>query len=152
MAVEFTLLAPMLIVGLLFSGILGVRAYHWINVEQILAAGVEAAARDPGQEQVLTRMQAAAQAKGYVLSTTVPIPDDELFLFVARNCSCPETLDVAQANCAVLCPSQRPVIIRYTFFGTRPMLFERVMQQSLASLGISTGMGMLMQRKQVLVR
>lgn len=153
-AVEFSLLLPLLVVGLVFLGMLAAAIQRRIDIEQILRAGAEAAVKDPGQTEVQLRMNTVATAKGYALwtGTTTPIPHDQLFLQVSRNCSCPSTLNIISPNCSVQCSDNRPQIVRYTFGATYYSSFDYQFWEILNRLFVASHTNNIFFNKQVLVR
>jgi pilus assembly protein CpaE len=152
-AVEFALLVPLLALGLIFTGFMAERLQRWINQEQILRAGAEAAVRDEGMNAVLARMKAAAVAKGYaVWHGGAPIPLDHIWFNVARNCACAETLGLTSPDCRTPCPTGRPQIVRYSLASNFRTSFNYDFMLTLARLRLYTPGGESIQTKMVLVR
>lgn len=153
-AIEFSLLAPILAIALLFLGLAAVRVQRYLDVEQVVSTGIAAAVRDPGQAEVLARLNAAALAKGYTLWTgnSQSIPPDQLFLAAIRQCACPETLQTEQF-CTTICMNGRPPVVRYTLSATYGRsAFDTNLAGALARLGRGAGIPDVIIEKQVLIR
>jgi hypothetical protein len=155
-AVEFAVLLPMLVIGFLFLGVTAVRAQRQLDVEQIVRAGVEPAIRDPGQQEVQARLNAAAMEKGYTLWTgpVGPAPQvapDQLFLSAVRNCACPGV--EMERDCRTICPNGRPTIVRYLLRATYgASVFDERLGRMLARMNLNLGFPVLMVQRQVIVR
>jgi Flp pilus assembly pilin Flp len=113
-AVEFALLSPLLVIGLLYTGLYAVQVHRRLEIEQIVRAGAEIAVRDPGNQEVFQRMAEAALAKGY--SVWSPWSDEprqvgDLSLVANRTCFCPGV--EGALDCRTICAGGRPTAVRY---------------------------------------
>jgi hypothetical protein len=151
--VEFVLIAPLLAIGFLILGFMAVGVQRYMDVEQVLRAGARAAALDSGQAGVFDAMRIAAQAKGIVVwEGGLPVPDDRLALWAARNCACPENLSVTQSDCRPVCSNGRPPVVRYAMSAFFPARFDSRFQRGLTRLGVPLPSNWPTLTKQVVVR
>lgn len=103
-AIEFALIAPILVFGALSAADLGFAVNEAFKVDQALRSGAEAALTDPGESEVRAVLVAAETAGDAVVWT------------VDRVCACPESRD-APVDCSTTCADDRPTSIFYEVGG-----------------------------------
>lgn len=135
-AIEFAFLAPLAAAGMLLLGLIGIQLEHYIKMDQILRAGAAFAIVDPGDSMVTQRMREIARLKGYDAVETEPgsVPG-VLHVQGVRTCLCPSDLE-NMADCSMICPNQRPAIVRYRLVTTYREPISVQIQRSLARLGV----------------
>lgn len=111
-AVEFALLGPMLIFGLLAMVDLGLALTERMTIGHILRAGAQGATQDAGIASIDNVLRATA-AKNMTVAKAGTIGDDTtLGLDVRRICSCAAQPTVAVA-CSTTCAGETPTQIFY---------------------------------------
>lgn len=108
-AVEFALIAPILIAAVLTMSDLGFAIHERSEIDQALRNGAQHAISDPGEAKV-----AAVLA---LVDPTGAGRDSTVFT-VDRFCSCKETPDT-QTLCSTTCAGDMPTSIFYSLTGTR---------------------------------
>ena len=151
-AVEFSLMLPMLALALVFVGFLATKYQRSIAIEQILHAGAEAAVKDPGPGEVMARLQAAAAIKGFQIHTGSGIPYDKLWLNVGRSCSCPDNWEWATSTCGQMCTGERPQVVKYQLNATYRSSFDYRFWEILNNFGVATHSNEIRSQKLVLSR
>lgn len=111
-AVEFALLGPMLIFGLLAMVDLGLALTERMTIGHILRAGAQGALEDIGIARVDDVMRATAAANMAVATVGGKGDDTTLALDVRRICSCAAQPSVAVA-CSTTCAGLSPTQIFY---------------------------------------
>ena len=92
-AIEFALLAPVLIFAAAATLDLGLAAYERMTMDRLLRGGAQAAMADPGEAQVQDVIEASAEDDF--------APGQEFTLMVDRYCVCPDdTLIVCTSTCS----------------------------------------------------
>lgn len=117
-AVEFALVAPILVLGVLSTADLGFEISARMEVDQGLRAGAEAAIDDPGEAAVTAAVVAAETGAGGAAETTWA---------VTRFCACAEARET-ELSCYSTCANNTPTSIYYRLSGQRstsPMLLTR---------------------------
>ena len=109
-AVEFALVAPFLVIGVLSTADLGFEISSRMEIDQGLRAGAEAAIDDPGEAAVLAALSAAETGAGGAATTTWT---------ATRFCACAEVRETA-VSCFSLCADDAPTSIYYRLSGDRP--------------------------------
>ncbi len=108
-AVEFALIAPILIAAVLTMSDLGFAIHERSEIDQALRNGAQHAISDPGESAV-------ASVLGLVDPTGA---GRDLTVFVVeRFCACNETPDT-QTLCSTTCAGDTPTSIFYSLTGTR---------------------------------
>lgn len=118
-AIEFALVAPILVFSLLAMVDMGRAVFEKIAIDQSLRAGFEAAMIDPGKERVETII---ADAAGPMFNVTFPADaqsstvsggaDKSLRVTVNRFCACPSAVKTS-VSCTVRCT---PTTFPYAFY------------------------------------
>lgn len=117
-AVEFALLAPMLIFGLLATVDLGLAFSESMTIDHVLRAGAQSATEDIGVAAV-DRVLRTTAMKNFPLAATAAAGDDaSLALSVRRFCSCSEEPAAAVA-CLTTCAHDTPTQIFYDLSGEK---------------------------------
>ncbi len=107
-AVEFALVAPLLILSVLSMADIGLAVHSLFRIDQSLRNGAEAAIRDPGRARVLSVLgEVGATEAGPVAEWSVD-----------RRCECPGAGEVSCRE-PVTCAGGRPTSIVYDIGGTR---------------------------------
>lgn len=133
-AVEFSLLAPVLVLSLLGTANLGFGVGDRIGIEHVLRAGAQSAITDPGTAAVKDVMDGAAETS-FSLADSANPGSTPLTLNAIRFCACPETPNTAVA-CLTICAASAPTYIYYrvsaqkTFamLSLAPINFDRSIQ------------------------
>ncbi len=103
-AVEFALLAPVLIFALLATADVGLAVHQKLLVDQSLRAGSEAAIRDFGQDAVRDVVSAAisrGNPSTYPAATRPTVA-------VVRFCACPDSISTAVSCTSGTCSAKKP--------------------------------------------
>lgn len=116
-AVEFALIAPILIVALLASADLGGAVSLRMAMDHALRAGAQAAISDPGDAAVLDVLQATASTNMSLGANQTDIGASTVF-GATRFCACPEATSVAVA-CSTICGGSNPTYIYYRLSADR---------------------------------
>lgn len=122
-AVEFALIAPVLIFSLLASVDLGLAGYQRMALDHVVRSAAQAAMTDPGETGVKSVLQATASknfSSGSIHVTTDPvdpsigytIESDPVNLAAKRFCACPDQADTA-VTCSTSCSGTVPTYIYY---------------------------------------
>ena len=115
-AVEFSLVAPFLVLGVLSAADFGFEMSSRMEIDQALRAGAEAAIEDPGEVAVTAALVAADSGGGI-----------QTVWSVNRYCACPEAKETS-VSCFSTCPLEAPTWIYYRLSGQRdasPILLPR---------------------------
>lgn len=111
-AVEFALLAPLLLLGLLATADLGLAQSRRMSIDHVLRAGAQSAIADPGEASVL-RVATSTATPDFSLATDPAVPGPgELSLAINRLAACPEQIDTAVAV-STTCAGGQPTVIYY---------------------------------------
>ena len=106
--VEFAIVAPMLVFGVLSTADLGFEISDRMEIDQALRNGAEAAVEDPG-----------VTGLGAVLEAIQPSADGDAIAWdVARICVCPES-NAVSVDCFETCADDEPTAIYYNITGSR---------------------------------
>jgi pilus assembly protein CpaE len=105
-AVEFALLAPTFIFGLLMTADVGLAVSQRMSMDHTLRAGAQFAMADPGADKVLAALQATASNS------------PSMTLAAERYCVCPNDL-TAKVSCSTICPGTVPTRAYYTLSASR---------------------------------
>ena len=104
-AVEFALIAPLLVFGLLATWDVGLAAYERITMDHVLRAGAQSAMVDPGNPDVVKVLEATADLNFLLVRKKTKFSTREpIHLSSRRFCACPDNKDVEVA-CGFVCPS-----------------------------------------------
>ena len=107
-AIEFALLAPLLVLGCLATADIGLAVTQKMVIDQSLRAGAEGAMRDLGQEKVRELVSTAATKKTGVISTATSSPS----VTVARFCACPDNVSTSVSCTSGTCSdSAKPAVV-----------------------------------------
>ncbi|RWB51821.1 AAA family ATPase [Mesorhizobium sp.] len=107
-AVEFALIAPVLVFALVAMADVGLALYERMTIDHVLRAGAQAAMSDPGEAKVLNVLQSTLSQSA--------TPSGVAFDMVKRYCACPEKADVSPDTappCSTTCAASAPP---YTFY------------------------------------
>lgn len=107
--VEFSLIAPMLVLGVLSAADVGFEISDRMKIDQALRNGAEAALQDPGV-LVLSEILDASQS---LLAGENAIAWD-----VQRACVCPEVEGIS-VGCFTTCADDQPTAIYYDIKGSK---------------------------------
>lgn len=112
-AVEFALIAPMLVFALLAMVDVGVTAMHRLEVDHILRAGAEIAIVGEDAAAIEAVLKATAR-ETFVVAGDPDIvdADDPISFTVALLCTC-DQVTVAPVDCNSLCSGPAPPLIFY---------------------------------------
>lgn len=116
-AVEFALLAPVLVFALVAAVDMGLAEYERMTIDHALRAGAQSAMVDQGQAQVLAVVQNTA-AKNFVISTQNTPSTDTLLVSVSQFCACPDSTGTA-VSCSTACTGSLPTFVYYSLSGTK---------------------------------
>ena len=111
-AVEFALIAPMLIFGLLSMVDLGLAVNERMTIGHILRAAAQTAMTDPGESTVLDFLNTTAETHFTLASNNFPPVSDPLTVSVTRFCACPES-PAAAVTCTTTCDADEPTYVFY---------------------------------------
>lgn len=107
-AIEFALLAPLVIFGLLAMADIGLAVRDRMALDHIVRVGAQTAVSDTGTGSVRTALTSASAG-----SLTRASSISALSVDVVQECACPNAPAVAVA-CTTECPAQKPPFIFYT--------------------------------------
>lgn len=108
-AVEFALIAPILIAAVLTMSDLGFAIHERSEIDQALRNGAQHAISDPGETEVEALLN---------LVDPTGAGRDQTAFTVTRFCACDETPDI-QTLCSTTCAGDKPTSIFYNLIGTR---------------------------------
>lgn len=111
-AVEFALIAPLLVFSLLATVDLGLGVGERMALEHVLRTGAHVALQDPGEAAVTAAMQTTG-APNFPIDdgVTVPAPG-ALAVSTNKFCACPDAPGTAVA-CMTICPGTVPTYSYY---------------------------------------
>ena len=117
-ALEFALLAPMMIFGLLATVDLGLALSERMTIDHVLRAGAQSAMEDIGVAAV-DRVLRTTAMKSFSLAVSAAAGDDVLLALSARRfCTCPEA-PAASVACLTTCAHNTPTQIFYALSGEK---------------------------------
>ena len=113
-AIEFALLAPLLVFACLAVVDLGFAINQRMAADHVLRVGAEAAMSDPGEATVQQVLQQTAGANFPTVSadpmpTSISTSSDTLYLRARRFCSCPESRSTEVACTATCAAGKTPL-------------------------------------------
>lgn len=108
-AVEFALVAPILIAAVLTMADLGFAIHERAEMDQAIRNGAQRAMTDPGESDVASVLS-LVDATGAGQDTTTFLVD--------RYCACSETPET-ETTCSTTCADEDPTSIFYNLTGTR---------------------------------
>lgn len=117
-AVEFALLAPVLIIGVLGTVDAGLSIFERMTIGHILRAGAQSATTDVGVSQVDLVLRTTAAKNMTVAVSGAAGTDSSLALSVRRACACAAQPAVELA-CSTTCAQNAPTQIYYIMSGTK---------------------------------
>jgi len=97
-AIEFAILAPVLVLSLLATRDVGFGISEWMHMDHSLRAGAESAMRDPGKDNVKKVIESVASDE-FTIASGSGSASSHLSVDVDRFCACPESLS-ATVSCA----------------------------------------------------
>jgi len=97
-AIEFAILAPVLVLSLLATRDVGFGISEWMHMDHSLRAGAESAMRDPGKDNVKKVIESVASDE-FTIASGSGSASSHLSVDVDRYCACPENLS-ATVECA----------------------------------------------------
>lgn len=109
-AVEFALIAPILVFAVLSMADLGFAIHERAEIDQALRNGAELAQSDPGTAAVGALLAEVDPTSAFRAATTFGVD---------RFCACPEAPET-EVGCFDDCENERPTEIFYRLTGTRP--------------------------------
>lgn len=101
-AVEFAVVAPVLIFGTLATADVGMAVYERMMINQVLRAGAQPALRGAEESVVLSALEEAAR-ENFTVTAGEPTAD-EIALDVESRCACPGQTGVG-IGCLTVCSS-----------------------------------------------
>lgn len=110
-AVEFALVAPVLLLALLGSVDLGMAEYERMTMDHALRSGAQAAILDPGAASVLNKTQSTI-SRNFALNSTSTLSDKSVSVSATRFCACPEANSIEVA-CSTTCTGSAPTFVYY---------------------------------------
>jgi pilus assembly protein CpaE len=114
-AVEFSLFLPVIVLGCVTMGDIGLAVQQRMTLDQVVRAGAQVAMRDPGEEQVLSALKLSA-SKNFPLEDSADdqegIVKDPVSVDVTRYCSCPDDR-AASVSCSTACVE---AIVPFVFY------------------------------------
>ncbi len=129
-ALEFALLAPMLVVAVLAMVDLGLASSERMTIGHILRAGAQSATEDAGIANVDLVLRTTAAKNMTVVATGTTGTDTSLALSVRRMCACAAQPSVEVA-CSTTCAQSAPTQIYYILSGNKTysgLLLPRIVQ------------------------
>ncbi len=107
--VEFALIAPILVLGVLSAADIGFEVSDRMKIDQAMRNGAEAALEDPG-----------VAALNGILQSSHPIDEGESAIAwnIQRSCICPEA-DTTLVDCFKTCANDQPTAIYYEIEGSK---------------------------------
>lgn len=117
-AVEFALLAPVLIFGLLATVDLGLALSERMTIGHILRAAAQGATTDSGTARIGEVLRATAAQNMTLAPAGTPGDDAALALEVSRLCTCPAEPTVAVV-CSKTCADAAPTQIFYVLSASK---------------------------------
>ncbi len=117
-AVEFALLAPLLVFGLLAAVDLGFAISERMTIDHVLRAGAQGATDDVGIAAVGQILRTTAAKTMTVAETGTTGNDTSLALDVSRMCTCAAQPTVA-VGCSTTCADSAPTQIFYALFASK---------------------------------
>ena len=115
-AVEFALLAPVLVFACLTTVDLGLALYDRMTLDHVLRAGAQSAMGDIGAEEVAVVLEATATNNFAIAGETNAagngLGSGPLTIDVDRYCSCPDDRS-ASVSCTAPCPGTTPPFVFY---------------------------------------
>lgn len=106
-AVEFALVGPMVVFGLLAMADIGLAVRDRMALDHIVRVGAQSAAQDPGNASVLGVLHAASAG-----SLTRGSSIAALSVGVVQECACPDEPEKMVA-CGTTCSGQQPTFVFY---------------------------------------
>lgn len=117
-AVEFALLAPMLVFALLATVDLGFALAEHMTIDHVLRAGAQSATA-AGNASSIDQVLRITAANNFAVAAPGAAGDDSsLALEVERLCSCAGQPDTA-VDCSTTCPGEAPTQIFYALSGEK---------------------------------
>lgn len=111
-AVEFALLAPLLLLGLLATADLGFAQSRRMSIDHVLRAAAQSAIADPGEGSVLNVATSTATPEFSLAADPAAPGPGELGLAISRLAACPEHTDTA-VPVSTTCAGGQPTMIYY---------------------------------------
>lgn len=112
-AVEFALLAPMLVFGLLMMVDVGLAVFQRMTMDHILRAGAQRATVDPGVTEVRKVLEVTA-AENFTLGVSASsVSKPALTLMVERYCVCPGNHGT-KVVCSTICAGSAATLAYYS--------------------------------------
>ena len=107
-AVEFALIGPVLVFGLLAMADVGMAVYQRMNIDHMLRSAAHHAIEDPGTPTVQGVLD------GFAITDSLGLwGAGEITHHVARICACAEAPETP-VTCSVTCANSQPTSIYYT--------------------------------------
>jgi len=117
-AVEFALLAPMLVFALLAMADLGLALSERMTIGLILRSGAQVATNNGGVTAIDTALRATAAQKMQLATAGASGGDKTLALTVSRFCTCAAQPSVA-VICSTTCTANAPTQVFYALSGQK---------------------------------
>lgn len=122
-AVEFALLAPVLVLGALGTADAGLAIYQKMMIEQALRAGAHMAVRGADGTEIRAVLEEVA-SENFALAGDPESGTDGLTIGVGSYCGCPGDT-IVQVSCTAVCESGLAADSYYSLTGTKS--FDGVM-------------------------
>ena len=111
-ALEFALIAPMLILGLIAMADIGLAINERMEIDQTLRAGAQSALLDQGPDKLYAALTATAASNFPLLIRGTVGTTTALAVDASRFCACPQNTGLS-VLCSITCASNRPTQVYY---------------------------------------
>lgn len=118
-ALEFSLLAPIILLGTLSVADLAFLAHQRMAIDQVLRAGAQQAMLDkstsPTAEDVIKVLNFMANSGNFAVGSTVPVKEKPpLIVNASRYCVCPDAIEGPHVACSTICTGSKPTLAFYS--------------------------------------
>ncbi len=118
-ALEFALLAPIILLGSLAVADLALLAHQRMAIDQVLRAGAQQAMLDkstsPAAEEVVKVLNTMAATGNFAVGSTVPVNEKPpLIVGASRYCVCPDATEGPHIACSTICTGSKPTLAYYS--------------------------------------
>lgn len=111
-ALEFALIAPMLILGLIAMADIGLATNERMVIDQTLRTGAQSALLDQGPDKLYAALTATAASNFPLLIRGTVGTTTTLAIDASRFCACPQNTALP-VLCSITCASNRPTQVYY---------------------------------------
>lgn len=118
-ALEFALLAPIILLGSLAVADLALLAHQRMAIDQVLRAGAQQAMLDKSAsaaaEEVVKVINIMAASGNFAVGSTVPVNEKPpLTVGASRYCVCPDATEGPHVACSTICTGAKPTLAFYS--------------------------------------